>query len=1089
MPLDSRLARAALALLLTGAVVPLPASAAPAAARGPLPGAGPARSVRSATVHGVLLVAFKNGSAPAVAATLGRHGVRAAHGAKHVFAVNVPTGRTDAAMLAELRKDANVAYAEPDYERFPLGYVAPNDPDYNNATTYSRAGGVSTAYGKSWWLRSGGLNAAAAWQHGFSDPADRNFPVRAPSAVFKVAVLDTGFYMTHPDKGPNIVAGKDEFDHRDSSGNLVTDFDVTPPSIDDTAGADEMTVAHGTCTAGEVAAATDNGAGVASVGYDAQVRVYKVMGYDYDPSSPDFGLAYIDDLALINGIEDAVADGCRVISMSIGGPDDSAAIQAAVNDAWNAGCVVAAASGNSGTNGVLYPAGDANVVGVGSYGVNSHGRFRSSFTNFGTGLDVLAPGEMVWGLASPTHLSADGGGVPGYEFWDGTSMATPAAAGAIAHLWRYVPALSNQQIIDVAERTAAPAGSGRPNTSYGWGYMDMSAAISSITATYGYLAAPTLHAASVVPTGTYMLSWDAVTGHSVVYGVSLDGSHVATVSGTACPLALSDGVHNVSVQAASAYDYWDAAGSATATFLAGAIAGAAPTDHWGAFSPTGWVNTRTPRASVQARDATSGLVPGQAEFRCSSNAGGTWSGWTPASLVCPYYSTTTQTVEATASFSADSETDDLVQFRVTNASSLVGTSPAFAVHVDSTAPTGTLVAASGESTVTTITVPITSHVTDAHLADMRLSGDGGATWSAWTTYTADATVTLSPGRGPKTVEGQYRDIAGNVLTCSDSLALSLPVALRRVAGPNRYDTAIQASQQFASADTVIVATGKDFADALSASGLAGSYRAPILLTTPWTLYKDIPAEIARLHATKAIVVGGEPAVSRAVFQQLDALPNVSVQRVAGADRYGTSAAIVSELLARESSLGRPRSTHAIIARGDSFADALAASPVAYAGRVPVLLVRPTAFPQATWDAFLSVQPTPSSGDVFVVGGPPAVGSGVTNLLDTYHRRWTRLAGGDRYETAAAVALYAADHLGASWGTVGVATGENFPDALGGGVSIGERGGVLLLTHTGSLSAPCATALGDHSPLVGAVDVFGGESAVSPGVMGSIGALF
>ncbi len=94
---------------------------------------------------------------------------------------------------------------------------------------------------------------------------------------------------------------------------------------------------------------------------------------------------------------------------------------------------------------------------------------------------------------------------------------------------------------------------------------------------------------------------------------------------------------------------------------------------------------------------------------------------------------------------------------------------------------------------------------------------------------------------------------------------------------------------------------------------------------------------------------------------------------------------------------------------------------------------------------------------------------------------TRVFGSDRYATAAAVATYGVNRGWASWGFLGVATGLNFPDALGGGAACGSRGGVLLLTASTSLSTPCRDTITAHANDIGTVQVFGGPSALSAGV--------
>lgn len=167
----------------------------------------------------------------------------------------------------------------------------------------------------------------------------------------------------------------------------------------------------------------------------------------------------------------------------------------------------------------------------------------------------------------------------------------------------------------------------------------------------------------------------------------------------------------------------------------------------------------------------------------------------------------------------------------------------------------------------------------------------------------------------------------------------------RLAGADRFATAVAISQYgFAadgSADTVIVATGRAFADALAGGPLATQLNGPVLLTEPGSLPAAVGAEIVRLTPSRIIVVGGGAAVSDAVLTALDALQvGDVVERIAGADRYATAAAISQEAF----ELGAFR---AYVATGLNFPDALAGAAVAGWRDGPVLLVPGTSLPTAT----------------------------------------------------------------------------------------------------------------------------------------------
>lgn len=312
------------------------------------------------------------------------------------------------------------------------------------------------------------------------------------------------------------------------------------------------------------------------------------------------------------------------------------------------------------------------------------------------------------------------------------------------------------------------------------------------------------------------------------------------------------------------------------------------------------------------------------------------------------------------------------------------------------------------------------------------------------------------------------------------------IGTERVAGGDRYATAVALSAStFAadSADTVVLATGVLFADALAASGLAGCYEGPLLLTDTKVLPANVLAEIARLGAGRVVIVGGTSAVSAGVGNSLVAA-GYSVSRIQGSNRYDTAAKVAAEIARLQ---GAAFSGAAFVARGDDFADALAVSPFAYSQKMPVLLTLPGSLAGETRNAIDSLD----IEDVYLAGGSAAVSDGVKVALDAIPgttRPVVRLAGANRYATAAAIAEYGIDFFWATPGFVGVATGSNFPDALGGGAVCGARGGVLLMTAPTSLSAAPAGFISSHGAEIIETQVFGGEAAVNSTVKSQIDAL-
>lgn len=321
----------------------------------------------------------------------------------------------------------------------------------------------------------------------------------------------------------------------------------------------------------------------------------------------------------------------------------------------------------------------------------------------------------------------------------------------------------------------------------------------------------------------------------------------------------------------------------------------------------------------------------------------------------------------------------------------------------------------------------------------------------------------------------------------DELMTELPFstieALTRSMGDNRYETAVEISKNtFASAKDLVIATGQGFADALSASGLAGVTDAPLLLTPTTSLPSEVSAEITRLGVENVYIVGGTAAVSTGVQNELDAMPGVAVERVAGVNRYDTAAKVAAKI---ETIAGAEFNGEAFLARGDDFADALAVSPFANSTGIPVLLTSTSALPDVTRAAIEDLAVT----DVWISGGDKVVSPGVASAVEAMSGVTThRMAGADRYATAVVVANTADAQGWGTWSFVGIATGTNFPDALGGGVATGVNGGMLLMTSPTTLSPATMTAIQAHADTITRVEIFGGTSAVSLGVSNAIAAL-
>ena len=295
----------------------------------------------------------------------------------------------------------------------------------------------------------------------------------------------------------------------------------------------------------------------------------------------------------------------------------------------------------------------------------------------------------------------------------------------------------------------------------------------------------------------------------------------------------------------------------------------------------------------------------------------------------------------------------------------------------------------------------------------------------------------------------------------------------RLAGSDRYATSCEAVQdRFAESPVAIIATGRDFPDALCAAGLAGAYKAPVLLTNTTSLPDSVRAKLLDLETREAFIVGGTSVVSQAVADALVAL-GIDVTRIADADRYATSRAVADHL----ADIGHTEFCY--VARGDDFPDALSLAPIAAHFPGPVLLTRTTALPGPVLGALQDYD----YEYALVAGGEAAVSAGVYNAVAAEipaDQTW-RASGANRYETAAAVAEWAWDTDVSNGEFVGLAIGDNFPDALAGGAACGYERGVLLLTRRDALHPAAATYLTAHGR-VREVYAFGGTSVIDDAVL-------
>lgn len=291
-------------------------------------------------------------------------------------------------MLKSYGKLKEVDYVEPNYI-YKASYI-PND-------TY-----FSYQYGPQ------KIQTPSAWD------------VTQSSQTVKIAIVDTGVQLNHPDLASKLLPGYDFV-----SGDTVPN---------DGNG-------HGTHVAGIAAAVTNDGRGIAGVAPLASILPIRVLD--------DNGSGSLSSIA--NGIIFAANQGAQVINLSLGATQGAATLQNAVDYAWNKGAVLVAAAGNDGVNIPNYPAYYNNVIAV---ALTTSADYRSSFSNFGRWVEVAAPGSDILSTYTGSY----------YAYLSGTSMASPHVAGIAALL--AAQGKSNAQIRTAIHNTADPI----PGTGTHWVY-------------------------------------------------------------------------------------------------------------------------------------------------------------------------------------------------------------------------------------------------------------------------------------------------------------------------------------------------------------------------------------------------------------------------------------------------------------------------------------------------------------------------------------------------------------------------------------------------------------------------------------------
>jgi len=270
----------------------------------------------------------------------------------------------------------------------------------------------------------------------------------------KVAIVDNAVMWNHVDLMANTYTNTAE-----TPGNGVDDDhngyidDVNGFNVADNTSNPAPTntnMIHGTHCAGIAGAVTDNSVGIASIGWN--IKIIPVQ------CEPDLSSSMTNLSSGYEGIVYASRAGARVISCSWGSTGTSNSEQYVINYAWDRGAIVMAAAGNSATNTPTYPGAYNNVYCVSSVGSND---LKSSFSNYGTWVDIAAPGNTI--MSTVPYAST---ATPLYQQSSGTSMSTPLVAGLAGLILSKSPAMTRQNVLNCISSTAVNIYSLSGNSSF-----------------------------------------------------------------------------------------------------------------------------------------------------------------------------------------------------------------------------------------------------------------------------------------------------------------------------------------------------------------------------------------------------------------------------------------------------------------------------------------------------------------------------------------------------------------------------------------------------------------------------------------------
>jgi serine protease len=323
-------------------------------------------------------------------------------------------------LSAEYEKNFYVKYAEPNYT-LEINAFTPNDPYYSQQWNLSK------------------INAPGAWDY------DITPPLYGGDSSIIVAVIDTG--VAYENYG-SFVRAQDL-----GSTNFVAGYDFVEsdshPNDDD---------GHGTSVAEIIAASTNNSYAIAGIAFNVSIMPVRVIKHNASTTAS----------VVAQGIDFARTNGADVINMSLGGETSSEILYTAIKAAHDAGIIIIASTGNDSHDRIYYPAAYPEVIAVGAIKQTDE---ISAFSNYGAGLDLMAPGENIlaeYCYNPPTCSSFSLVSIAG------TSQSAPHVTAAVALLLS--ASVSPNSVESILFNSAQDLGTAGYDTTFGYGRLDIAAA-------------------------------------------------------------------------------------------------------------------------------------------------------------------------------------------------------------------------------------------------------------------------------------------------------------------------------------------------------------------------------------------------------------------------------------------------------------------------------------------------------------------------------------------------------------------------------------------------------------------------------------